>query len=69
MSSTKFKKDTEIIADYETQVKGAVRVGCLCPRCVCIVSADAGRRLCLTESPFMSMHVFFSFMLYNAAHL
>lgn len=24
MSSTKYKKDKEIIADYETQVKGAV---------------------------------------------
>lgn len=36
MSSTRYKKDKEIIADYETQVKGAVRSGV----CVCIVSAS-----------------------------
>lgn len=45
MSSTKFKKDKEIIGDYETQVKGAppkcvlcVRVrACACRVDVCIV--------------------------------
>ena len=42
MSSTRFKKDKEIIADYETQVKGAVCVCvCVCVRSVCIVSAEA----------------------------
>lgn len=34
MSSTRYKKDKEIIADYETQVKGAVRSGV----CVCALS-------------------------------
>ena len=38
MSSTRFKKDKEIIADYETQVKGAA---CVFVRSVCIVSAEA----------------------------
>ncbi|CAG06812.1 unnamed protein product [Tetraodon nigroviridis] len=39
MSSTRVRKDKEIIADYETQVKGADR-RCVCPSCACIVSAE-----------------------------
>lgn len=57
MSSTRFKKDKEIIADYETQVKGTVWMGCLRLRCVCIVSAEAWPSAQPKPAP-VSLHVF-----------
>lgn len=52
MSSTKFKKDKEIIGDYETQVKGAPPKCVLCVRvraCACRVD------VCIVPPPPLSV--------------
>ena len=63
MSSTRFKKDKEIIADYETQVKGAVCV-CVCV-CVSALCALSLQRLTLTDPEprfFISLLLFAFFI-------